>query len=256
MATPMSRRLTTMSALSAILGVLFSLLVGVQPANAYRSFSMCDADVVLITLRGTAEDNAPTGTTMAGLQAVARADRQLSVWTRTVDYPAIAYSLGGTYFTSLRTGTDNLRETILDTIEECPLSEIALAGYSQGAQAIGDLLAGTNVEPLPDGVRERIIGVALLADPSYRTGEPWNASGDTTARSGWFVRAAGAFDSWTRNGSVGGQASIVRSWCLTGDRFCSSGTGFDADAIHGSYATVVSSEVWNFLRSWAVDDED
>lgn len=251
----MSRRLSMMTALSAVLGVLFSLLVGVQPANAYRAFAMCDADVVLITLRGTAEDNAPTGTTMAGLQAVARADRELSVWTRTVDYPAIAYSLGGTYFTSLRTGSENLRDTILETIDECPLSEIVLAGYSQGAQAIGDLLTGTGVDPLPAGVQARILSVALLADPSYRTGEPWNASGDTSARSGWFVRSAGAFDSWTREGSVGGHVSKVRSWCLTGDRFCSSGTGLDADAIHGSYATVVSSDVWNFLRSWALDED-
>jgi hypothetical protein len=264
---PARRRLTIMTALSAAIGVLLAVLVGAQPVEARatlassvttevrNTLAMCDADVVLLTLRGTAEDDAPTGTTMGALQAVARADQELEVYAHTVDYPAIAYSLGGTYFTSLRTGTENLRKAVIDTAAACPTADLALAGYSQGAQAVGDLLAGTDVEPLPENVASRIVGVALLADPSYRSGEPWNASTDTRARSGWFIRAAGAFADWTAAaGSTGGQAaSLVRSWCLSGDRFCSSGLGVDADAIHGSYATVISSEVWEFLRTRAVD---
>ncbi|MDC7087419.1 cutinase family protein [Corynebacterium pseudodiphtheriticum] len=68
-----------------------------------------------------------------------------------------------TYDESREEGTQKVRERLLSTHGECPLTDFAMTGFSQGAVILGDIVneIGNHRGPIPP---ERVRGVALLAD--------------------------------------------------------------------------------------------
>ncbi|GAB09900.1 hypothetical protein GOARA_048_01020 [Gordonia araii NBRC 100433] len=78
---------------------------------------------------------------------------------------AFPFEKGGrVYGKSKAQGVDNARGMALAMTRRCPGTRVALVGYSQGADAAGDLASevGTGLSPLRPG---QIAGVVLLADP-------------------------------------------------------------------------------------------
>ncbi|PYH88506.1 hypothetical protein BO71DRAFT_365262 [Aspergillus ellipticus CBS 707.79] len=62
-----------------------------------------------------------------------------------IDYPAARNYINNTYDdTSVRTGVQGALKIIKDSGVRCPLSEIVLLGYSQGAHVLADLLCNTD----------------------------------------------------------------------------------------------------------------
>ncbi len=95
------------------------------------------------------------------------------------------------------------------TVQHCGETRIALVGYSQGADAAGDLAAeigrgGSVVAP------DRLVGVGLLPDPQRAP---------TDIQVGPQVGGAGAIGA--RPGGLGLVHSKVRTICATGDLYCS-----------------------------------
>lgn len=253
--TPSRRSWRKISAAAIVTTSVVSVLLSsaALPAAAYQATTKCDAAIIVIGARGTNEPPG-LGSTASIVTSLAEGDNEIPTWSLSVDYPAAAFEVGESYFTSVATGVTNLQELIFQTVEECPSSNIALVGYSQGADVIGDVLE----QGLPENLRSRILSVVFFGDPTYRAGEPYNAAG-SGAGDGAFPRAAGALSDWTRLGYPTPDTvtpvpvPIVKSYCFTGDRWCQKGLGQDAVAIHESYKNTVTVEAWNFLRGFVFD---
>ncbi|AYF76903.1 cutinase family protein [Nocardia yunnanensis] len=122
-------------------------------------------------------------------------------------YAASAFDQGFTYAQSLRT-----LETELDRMASglCASTRVILAGYSQGADGIGDFATriGNGEGPID---ADRVVGVGLLADP-HRDPNTTLSLGDPQPGHG----IAG-----TRGQGFGALTDRVRTLCVEGDLYCS-----------------------------------
>ncbi|MFI9510299.1 cutinase family protein [Nocardia sp. NPDC052566] len=97
-------------------------------------------------------------------------------------YMARAFDNGFTYADSKNTAVRNAQKALRDYGTRCPAANFTITGYSQGADAAGDLAAeiGNDRGPVP---AERVLAVGLLADPGAGTdGE--NVVGPRTSGTG------------------------------------------------------------------------
>ncbi|MFW0785302.1 cutinase family protein [Gordonia sp. CPCC 206044] len=80
-------------------------------------------------------------------------------------YMARAFDNGQTYGASKATAIDNASKVLRDYATAHPKAKFTITGYSQGADAAGDLAAkiGNGEGPIP---AEKVLAVGLLADPS------------------------------------------------------------------------------------------
>ncbi|MFE3257752.1 cutinase family protein [Nocardia sp. NPDC059091] len=127
-----------------------------------------------------------------------------------VTYAATAFPWeGDVYAASKKEAVDNARGLVQDMGARCPGTRIAITGYSQGADAAGDVAAeigsGHGVVP-PD----RIAAVALISDPRRSP---------TDAQIGPLAPGAGA--GGPRVGGFGWISDKVRTVCAIGDLYCS-----------------------------------
>ncbi|NUS43833.1 MAG: cutinase family protein [Mycobacteriaceae bacterium] len=83
-------------------------------------------------------------------------------------YSASAWDRGLSYGSSEATGIAAATREITDIARRCSAAKFVLAGYSQGADVVGDLAAsiGCRKGPIPP---ERVIAVGLIADPQQGT---------------------------------------------------------------------------------------
>ena len=138
----------------------------------------------------------------SGLPAGARVDY--------VQYPATAFPWeGDMYAASRNRAVDNARNLIAGTAAHCPGADFALVGYSQGADAAGDLAAeiGTGLSVIPP---HRLTAVGLISDPRRSEADPFV---------GPPVPGNGAGGS--RVGGFGLVSPNVRTICAVGDLYCS-----------------------------------
>lgn len=138
----------------------------------------------------------------SGLPAGARVDY--------VQYPATAFPWEGDMYAASRArAVDNARGLIAATAAHCPLTNFALVGYSQGADAAGDLAAeiGTGIGVIGP---HRLVAVGLLSDP--RRSEADALVGPPVPGNG----AGGP-----RVGGFGLVSPSVRTICAIGDLYCS-----------------------------------
>ncbi|MEU2034098.1 cutinase family protein [Nocardia amamiensis] len=137
----------------------------------------------------------------AGLPSSARVDY--------VSYAATAFPWESeVYGASKREAVDNARGMIAAMARECGATKIALLGYSQGADAAGDLAAeiGTGLGVVPP---HRIAAVGLISDPRRSP---------TDALVGPPVAGAGA--GGPRIGGFGFVSPQTRTICAVGDLYC------------------------------------
>lgn len=117
-------------------------------------------------------------------------------------------------------------DSVLEQIAfRCPNTQVALLGMSQGAQAASEVAKaiGAGESSFP---ADRLVGVALFADPSRSAGQPVTASGDLHGD----VVGIGADDGEGIARTVGATSPSDRgfgelsnrtvSWCVDGDARC------------------------------------
>ncbi|MEU4812112.1 cutinase family protein [Nocardia fluminea] len=130
-----------------------------------------------------------------------------AVDVRYVPYAASAFDQGLTYSQSKDTLLAALREMLSGL---CASTKVMIAGYSQGADGAGDVVAdiGNGRGPIS---AERVVGVGLLADPKR----------DPSTTTALGPHAPGRGLAGIRPGGFGQLSPVVRTICLDGDLYCS-----------------------------------
>ncbi|GAB7366223.1 hypothetical protein MBLNU230_g7782t1 [Neophaeotheca triangularis] len=195
----------------------------------------CVSGLYILVARGSNED-VTSGRTdeVAGLiQAEVPNSR-----TENINYPAAiipsgdgSLSISDLYPASVAAGAGDVKNKIRNYVDTCgPDSQIALLGYSQGANAISDALAGGLLRPIPlsSSYRDNIKAITLFADPSFTRRQSFNA-GSNNDRNGIFARLGPSLR------RLNTYAAVTQSYCDVGDFFCATGGSL---AVHS--ATVPS----------------
>lgn len=125
-------------------------------------------------------------------------------------YMARAFDNGYTYADSKSTALNNARSVLLDYGTRCPAARFTINGYSQGADAAGDIAAdiGNDRGPIP---ADRVLAVGLLSDPGAGT------NGEIAVGPG----AAGTGIADPRPQGMGKLTGRVTSICDPKDLYCS-----------------------------------
>ena len=175
-------------------------------------------DVEVLGARGTTE-RPGFGVLLGPLAQQLTRELPQSVRSTPVDYPA-----SFNYTASVRQGVTSLAAGVQRTAAACENTKFVLIGYSQGANVVGDALAGRAVRgraagqpAIPAGLGDRVAAVILFGDPTFTAGEDFNVGNGT--RSGIFPRGAGRLDTF---------ADRTQSFCNRNDRFCQGGTSLAA----------------------------
>lgn len=142
-----------------------------------------------------------------------------------VVYPATLAN----YVASESAGITGMQHLIASYEARCPNSKIALLGYSQGAQVVGDVLCGTSetywnsTPPESAATSKNIIASIQMGDPTFALNQPQDVGNATKG---------GIFQ---RNHTAGCPSSIMKSYCNFNDTFCDSGSSL---TVHESYVGV------------------
>ncbi|WP_032368359.1 cutinase family protein [Rhodococcoides fascians] len=217
--TPRRRQRRTLSALTVVVSAVV-LAAGTVPAHAAPAATAATscAKYVAIMAPGTWETNAAANpTTPVGMLAtVGNALKQTYGNDIEVYYPAYAASAfdkGRTYADSKETGKSAINNILTSA---CAASKFLLSGYSQGADAAGDVAAeignGRGVVPAA-----RILGVGLVADPHQGT------AGGTVVG----PKVDGQGIGGVRPEGFGSLAPVVKQLCNPTDLYCSTNAGKD-----------------------------
>ncbi|WP_157390403.1 cutinase family protein [Nocardia terrae] len=130
-------------------------------------------------------------------------------------YAAEAFD-GMAYSDSKATGVAAVRRVVGDFADRCPATKFVLAGYSQGADAVGDVAAsiGCSGDPV---AADRVLAVGLVADPKQGT-----AGGKLVGPSVDGQGIAG-----TRAGGFCGLSAVTAEICATKDKYCATNASED-----------------------------
>lgn len=157
----------------------------------------------------TADPSTPTGALTPIAERIRR-DHGDSAHIYFLPYLARAFDNGESYGVSKATALDNAARVLREFTAEHPSAKVTITGYSQGADAAGDLASaiGNRLGPItPD----RVLAVALLADPRAGT------RGETVVG----PRADGIGIAGPRPAGMGSLAGRVSSICARDDLYCS-----------------------------------
>jgi len=165
-----------------------------------------------------------------------------------VVYPATLNN----YANSAAQGDSAMKSELQTMVNNCPNEKIVIVGYSQGAQLVGDVLGGggggslgTATPPAPASVTSHIVAAIQFGDPRHLPNKSYN-KGTATGATGLFPRGA--------NQSIDGFASILQSYCDTGDPFCASGNNLNAHLIYDQkYDTQAAAFVKGKLNAAGVN---
>lgn len=127
-----------------------------------------------------------------------------------VSYPATAFPWEGeVYGQSRAAAVTNAGGMLKAMADRCGATKLGIIGYSQGADAAGDLAAaiGTGVGVVP---ADKVVAVGLISDPKRS---------DTDALIGPAVVGTGV--GGPRVGGFGYVSPVVRTFCAVGDLYCS-----------------------------------
>ncbi|OZE12375.1 cutinase [Rhodococcus sp. 05-2255-3B1] len=127
-----------------------------------------------------------------------------------VSYPATAFPWEGeVYGQSRAEAVANAGGMLEAMVDRCGATKLGIIGYSQGADAAGDLAAaiGTGVGVVP---ADKVVAVGLISDPKRS---------DTDALVGPAVVGTGV--GGPRVGGFGYVSPVVRTFCAVGDLYCS-----------------------------------
>jgi len=236
---------------AAIVALTLGSIHATTPAHAIENKTRCGF-LTIIAVRGSNEPAGigsgassyiygyggyGSGDTAGGVARFMKSDANIPVYNEALKYPASILPWDNAdaknYLSSEQEGTRNLKSEMNGLASRCPDTITQLVGYSQGAHVIGNVLQAPS--GLSAAAKANLRGVALFADPTYRAGEPWDATGNGGGN-GRFVRDKGAFNAWTGwSTTSASKVNMVRSYCLSNDYFCQSAPGESAQTVHGSY---------------------
>ena len=183
------------------------------------------ADVAIITARASTE---PAGEGITGNlvdQIISTSNQNIS--RASVNYPATLNN----YNNSSLQGINALKTQLTNEVSACPNEKIVLAGYSQGAHVIMDVLVGgqggslgTATAPISSSIGSHVTAVATFGDPRHVTNQSFDLGTSTT--NGLFPR------SQTQLNNAKTFAARSHAWCDANDEFCSSGNSLN---VHLTY---------------------
>ncbi|NGP05672.1 cutinase family protein [Rhodococcus sp. 14C212] len=231
MPVPRSRRRRAV-ALVASATVAGGCIAVTTPALAHAAPTDCAATFNLF-IPGTWEtdEHADPGRPVGILAPVAEALQRThgaAAEIYTLPYMARAFDNGHTYADSKADALDRAQHVLATTAERCPRTRFTITGYSQGADAAGDLASaiGHHQGPIP---AEKVLAVGLLADPRAGT--------DGAAVVGPPSSGDGIAD--PRPQGMGALAGRVASICDPGDLYCSINKG--SNPLLGSLGSILST---------------
>lgn len=227
--------LVLVAVLVATLAYRFTRSADMTPAGVT---DICRAEVLFLGVRGSDggpdENDGFGATVLAAQHAMKDAFRPRTVAAEAIGYeaaglPAAIGGAGGSYASSRLAGVTALRTTLERWSAACPGGSLVMAGYSQGADVVGDVVAdlAASASGPDDGILGSILGVALLGDPRYNPDDPVAAGRPAPGRRG-VLGARPLFPAALRD--------RIGSWCLPGDVICNAGPAVDCFATPGACA--------------------
>lgn len=230
------RRLAGLFALGAASGLaLATVLTG--SANAVPASGSGCAAVQIITARASTE--AP-GEGITGQLVTQIVDSSTQTVARAaVDYPATLTN----YASSSAQGVAALTTQLTNAVQACPSQKIVLAGYSQGAHVVLDVLGGggggslgATTPPIASTIGSHVVAVATFGDPRHVVNQPFDLG--TSTHNGLFPRSA------TQLAVLAGYASRIQAYCDANDEFCDSGTSL---TVHLTYLNRYQNAAASFV---------
>ncbi|WP_043726578.1 cutinase family protein [Nocardia asiatica] len=219
----MFSRWKTVAAAGVAAMVTFALHLGV--ASVAEGAPQHCPQVYVVAIPGTWETSITDPG--RGMLALSLDDLPGDVAVDYVHYAATAFPWESeVYGRSKQEAIDKARALVSAMALSCEATRIALVGYSQGADAAGDLAAeiGTG----PDAVlAQRVVLVGLISDPRRSPGD--NVIGPP-------VPGAGA--SGPRVGGFGLLAARTYTFCVAGDLYCAMPDGDFAGRIAGFFVQI------------------
>jgi Cutinase len=147
-----------------------------------------------------------------------------------LDYPAIKvngfdpmYYISD-YDASVSDGFAKLRSLVISSGTACPNWSWVLAGYSQGAQVVGDVFDSLDprIDPSIDPKLQSRVYVVMFGDPRFNHAQKQKVNQPTSGQYA-FGPSDGVYARTHPARTVpGGAANNVRSWCTGGDPVCNS----------------------------------
>lgn len=145
---------------------------------------------------------------------------------------------GYAYGESVLSGVTELLAYITQRHQKCPDSHFVLAGYSQGAQVVGQTLPA-----IPQETRDRINFVALFGDPKLYLPEGVGFNPPACSNEGFSPWRRSIEDCRLDNGSLGSRKPYLPNdmknktglWCVEEDLICGTTYNILSDG-HGTYA--------------------
>ena len=209
---------TTLLTASLLAPLMFGACLGTDEPDtdvADQAATTC-ADVAIITARASTE-NPGEGITGALVTQIINSSTQ-NISRAAVDYPATLNN----YNSSSLAGINALKTQLTTEVTNCPNEKIVLAGYSQGAHVVLDVLGGgqggslgTATPPIASNISSHVTAVVTFGDPRHVTNQSFDLG--TSTRNGRFPRSA------TQLQVLSGFASRINAWCDANDTFCASG---------------------------------
>jgi len=143
------------------------------------------------------------------------------------NYAASAFDQGKTYGDSKATAIDAISDKVSAVAAQCPQTKFIFSGYSQGADATGDIASaiGSGKGPIS---ADKVLAVGLLADPGQGT--------DGESVVGPPVAGTGIAD--PRPQGMGALKGRVATICDPKDLYCSINKG--QNSVMGALGTVLS----------------
>ncbi|WP_072805779.1 cutinase family protein [Rhodococcoides yunnanense] len=195
----------TVGAVAAVVAGMSGLSTGAAAADP----ADCPA-LYVAAIPGTWETSSGAAPKPGMLTAVTDRIASSDIRTDYVSYPATAFPWeGGVYGESRAVATANAGGMLEAMADRCGATKLAVIGYSQGADAAGDLAAsiGTGLGVVP---ADRLVAVGLISDPKRS---------DVDALIGPDVVGTGV--GGPRIGGFGYVSPVVRTFCAVGDLYCS-----------------------------------
>ncbi|MFC9768137.1 cutinase family protein [Rhodococcus jostii] len=178
-----------------------------------------------------ADPNQPVGM-LAPIAAAIEAQNGARAQTYTLPYMARAFDNGHTYADSKTDAVSKATAVLKSYADKCRGAKITITGYSQGADAAGDLASTIGNDQGPVDA-DQVLGVALLADPGAGT-KGAAPVGPKTSGEG----IAGP-----RSQGMGKLSGRVASICDPNDLYCSIRKG--ANPFLGSLGSILSKTPGN-----------
>ncbi|MDV7091046.1 cutinase family protein [Rhodococcus opacus] len=211
-----------------------ALLTG--PVTAHANPANC-ASTFNLFIPGTwetnenADPNQPVGM-LAPIAAAIEAQNGARAQTYTLPYMASAFDNGHTYADSKTDAVSKATAVLKSYADKCRGAKITITGYSQGADAAGDLASAIGNDQGPVDA-DQVLGVALIADPGAGT------KGAATVG----PKTSGEGIAGPRSQGMGTLSGRVASICDPKDLYCSIRKG--ANPFLGSLGSILSKTPGN-----------